>query len=175
MCHVHVLFHQYLKHFFYSSFHIVFAILEVLRNDFSDIYDKILPHQELFPLFHYPAYRWVGHLSLLSTLDVVLANNIIKKTMCTLVCIRMPWLLVAFNREIQVHFIRHKQTSSILFKRSQRILKTSKEDFTYYVPQIKNCKRLYCIPFPFSPFNIFVLISLFVLHGKITLRPLFQD
>ena len=50
---------QYSNSFFYSSFHIVFAILEVLRNDFSDIYDKILPHQALFPLFHYPAYRYI--------------------------------------------------------------------------------------------------------------------
>ena len=41
----------------YSSLHIAFAILEVIRNDFSDLYNKLLPHQALFPLFHYPAYR----------------------------------------------------------------------------------------------------------------------
>ena len=40
------------------SFHILFAILEVIRNDFPVIYNKILPHQDLFPLFHYPVYRW---------------------------------------------------------------------------------------------------------------------
>ena len=42
-----------------SSFHIVFAILEVLRTDFPGFYEKIIPQQSfLFPLFLYPGYRY---------------------------------------------------------------------------------------------------------------------
>ena len=39
-----------------DSLHIVFAMLDVLRVDFTEVYGRLLPHA-FFPYFHYPALR----------------------------------------------------------------------------------------------------------------------
>ena len=46
-----------------DSLHIVFAMLEVLRADFVEVYN-FLPHQ-FFPYFHYPALRYTGRINLM--------------------------------------------------------------------------------------------------------------
>ena len=38
------------------SAHIAFAIMENIRNNFADFYPTFLLH--IFPVFHYPFYRW---------------------------------------------------------------------------------------------------------------------
>ena len=38
------------------SAHIAFAIMENIRNNFADYYPAFLLH--IFPVFHYPFYRW---------------------------------------------------------------------------------------------------------------------
>ena len=44
---------------FLFSFHITFAIMEVIRTEFEDLYTMIPSHKYFFPLFHYPLYRWL--------------------------------------------------------------------------------------------------------------------
>ena len=40
---------------FFDTFHLVFAILDVIRNNHADVYPDILLSS--FPYFHYPLYR----------------------------------------------------------------------------------------------------------------------
>ena len=40
------------------SFHIVFAILEVLRYDFPGVYQSLVSSLEFYAYIQYPGYRW---------------------------------------------------------------------------------------------------------------------
>ena len=40
---------------FFDTFHLVFAILDVIRNNHADVYPDTLLYS--FPYFHYPLYR----------------------------------------------------------------------------------------------------------------------
>ena len=42
----------------FDTFHIVFAILDVIRNNHEEAYPDTL--LSIFPYFHYPLYRWVN-------------------------------------------------------------------------------------------------------------------
>ena len=41
---------------FVFSFHIMFAMLDVLKVDFPDLYNRVAP-LDFYPLLHYPFYR----------------------------------------------------------------------------------------------------------------------
>lgn len=43
---------------FTLSFHIVFAILEVLRYDFPGVYQSLVSSLEFYAYIQYPGYRW---------------------------------------------------------------------------------------------------------------------
>ena len=44
-------------YFKFFSFHLIFAILEVIRTEQGDVYEKMFNHEYFFPLLHYPLYR----------------------------------------------------------------------------------------------------------------------
>ena len=44
-------------YFTFFSFHLIFAILEVIRTEQGDVYEKMFNHEYFFPLLHYPLYR----------------------------------------------------------------------------------------------------------------------
>ena len=48
------------------SLHIVFALMENVRNNFEDFYPTFLLH--IFPVFHYPLYRCVLNANKVKTL-----------------------------------------------------------------------------------------------------------
>ena len=58
---------------FFDTFHLVFAILDVIRNNHAEAYPESL--LAVFPYFHYPLYRFVPKPTLLKILTVLSSDS----------------------------------------------------------------------------------------------------
>ena len=62
--------------FFPTSFHLLFAILEVIRTEFGDLYDMVFHHDYFFPFLHYPLYRLLMSYTVQYILKIFLRMSI---------------------------------------------------------------------------------------------------
>ena len=64
------------------SFHIVFAILEVLRYDFPGVYQSLVSSLEFYAYIQYPGYRWEAPNSFTTTSWILLLYVMFWQNQC---------------------------------------------------------------------------------------------